>query len=90
MLCFCSVSLPSIAETPAKHMMTIIQAVQAGETPPMSIVVAVQQALERSADVYTPANQDLKSKLKQATDLDVSVCMHDMHTCDDNACSMCS
>ncbi len=62
----------SHAETPAQHMMSIIRAIQAGETPPMSIVVAVQQALERSADVYRPANQDFRSVLRKAAGLDVS------------------
>ncbi len=52
-------------------MITILRAIQAGEMPPMSIVVAVQQALDRSADLYRPASQDLKSVLRQASDLDV-------------------
>ncbi len=62
------------AETPAQQMIAIIQAVMANETPPMAWMVNVKQALQRSADVYRPAYQDLHTELKAAAGLDVSAC----------------
>ncbi len=76
---------PLHAETPAQQMLSVIQDIFAGESPSMSRLVAVQQALQRSQDVYRPANKDLQVQLRGASDIDVShrlpcPIMH-QHTC---------
>lgn len=52
-------------------MLIILKSIMAGDPPPWALVVAVQQALERSADVYRPSQGDLQSAIKTTADIDV-------------------
>ncbi len=71
-ICILYMAAPLHAETPAQQMLSVIQDIFAGESPSMSRLVAVQQALQRSQDVYRPANKDLQTQLRAASDIDVS------------------
>ncbi len=59
------------AETPAQHMLGIISAVLGGKAPGVPTLLAVRDALHRSADVYRPTAEAMKLQL-QANAVDVS------------------
>ncbi len=63
------------AETPAQHMLGIIAANLSGKPPALPTLLAVRDALHRSADVYRPTAEAMKLQL-QANAVDVSGWAH--------------
>ncbi len=71
-----------LAETPATLMLGVIKSNLEGKLPLVATLLAVRDALQRSADVYRPTAEGLKTQMEEAKNLDVSMHTHrHTHAC---------
>ncbi len=66
----------AFAETPAQLMLGIISGALEGKPLDIPTLVAVRDALHRSADVYRPTAEAVNMQMDEAADLDVSAVVY--------------